>query len=174
MSGLSYEYTIILITLTLDFHLTLPSVHLSGEYDATGYLDARPFSQACVPSGNYSGNGSAFLDASQVELDIRVVLFANLITNKLSIRTLTINTLSFGGDVSMSFGPNWLIGGSPVEWESWSAGLKACFDAEFAANKAAITEKIRLAGNGWIGQYTIDELLELIGGGGGPCPTPSY
>jgi hypothetical protein len=172
LSGLSYDYTIIIITLTLNFHLTLPSAHITNDFTVTGYLDARPFSQGCIPSGNFTGSGAATIHASTLDVNIRAVLFANLITNKLSIRTLEIRNISFGSDIMISFGPDLIIGGSPVDWDAVSAGLKTCFDAEFAANKAAITEKIRQAGNVVIGNYTIDELLELIGGGGGTCPPP--
>lgn len=169
---MSYDYTIIIITLTLNFHLTLPSAHITTDFVVTGYLDARPFSSGCIPSGNFTGSGASTVHASALDVNIRAVLFANLITNKLSIRTLEIRNISFGSDIMLSFGPDLLIGGSPVDWDAVSAGLKTCFDAEFAANKAAITEKIRLAGNVVIGKYTIDELLELIGGGGGTCPPP--
>lgn len=172
LSELSYDYTLVNLMLTYDFHFTLSTAHVTNDFTVTGYLDVRPFSQGCIPSGNFTGGGVAIVHVSALDADLRAGFFVNMITNKVTIRTLDIRNISFGSDIMISFGPDLLIGGSPVDWDAVSAGLKTCFDAEFAANRAAVTEMIRQAANVVIGQYTLDEISEWIGGGGGTCPPP--
>lgn len=178
---------------------------LDTTYMVNGYLDARPFSQVCLPSGNFSGSDRVVASAENAELKGAATLFINLISNKLSVRILTVETLTFSA-VSVDLGQGYQIAGAPVDWADWTANFKTCFDNEFPANKAEIVEKVRIAANEVIGvsltisykishqlsdyqfficllisllnykfkfvqQYTLEEFLDLIGGGGDeePC-----
>jgi len=169
LSTFGYTYEINLIALTATFQIRVANLNLRSEYVATGYLDARPFSQGCIPSGNFTGAGTALVTASGINAEGSATLFVNLIDNKLSVRLLSVSAFSFT-TLTVDLGPDYMIGGETVNWPQFNAGLKACVDSEFAANNAAIVEKIRLTVNGAIADLTLQDFLDLIGGGDGECP----
>jgi len=166
LSTLRYKIDLNALLLTATFEVTIPSVDGSADFTASGYVDARPFSQSTIPSGNLTGGGLGKLRATNVVLKGRASLFINIIGNKVQISNLNLETVSFD-TINIDLSSTLIIGGSPVDWEQLSSTLKANFDKELADNKNAITEKIRGAANGIVGKYTLAELIDLIGGGGG-------
>lgn len=166
LSTFGYTYEINLIALTATFSIRVANIDLTSGYTATGYLDARPFSQSCIPSGNFSGSGTALVTAAGVNAAGSATLFVNLITDKVSIRLLAVDSFSFTS-LTVDLGEEYMIGGSPVDWPMFNSGLKACVDSEFAANNAAIVEKIRVGVNEKIGVLSLEEFLDLLIGGGG-------
>jgi len=172
LSTLWYDIDINAIALTINFHSTLDEVDLSTEFDAQGWIDARPLKQETVPSGNFTGVGMAKVKASAVEIQGSATLFINIIGNKVTLRILNLDTVSFG-TVEIDLGAGFIIAGAPVDWATWSAGFPNNWATDFLANKEPATEKIRESANNIIGQFTLQELIDLIGGGGGepePCP----
>ncbi|OXA39759.1 uncharacterized protein LOC110861056 [Folsomia candida] len=173
----AYEYTINLIALTAEFTITVGSLSLDTLYTATGYLDARPFSQGCIPSGNFTGGANGPAPATATVVGLRAVgtatIFINLITDRISLRLLAVSSFSFT-TITANLSDDYVIGGSPIDWPAFNAGLKACVDSEFASNNAAVVEKIRLAVNEKIADYTLQDFLDLIGGGGSTCPPPTF
>ena len=174
LTSLHYVYDINVITLNVDLELTLGNLDLTMlDVDCSGWIDASPLTSAVFPSGDFVGKGTAKLVASEVSLKLTATLFPNLITNKLSIRLLGVSELVFGS-LSVDLGAGFLVDETPVDWAAWSAGIKDAWDTEFAANHDVMVEKARNAANNVIGNYTLDELLELIegiGGGEEGCPT---
>jgi len=166
-SGITTDIQIILITLTLHIELTIPSLDIEATgAQATGYLDGRPLT--CLPSGNFSAvgdDGKAHI--SNLYVDARATLFINLITNKVNIRLLTVNSFRFD-DICLDLGPNFRIAGEAVDFVDFCENFKSRFDVEYAnaAIRDPVIEKIRGAANNIVGKFTIDELIDLIGGGG--------
>ncbi|OXA39825.1 uncharacterized protein LOC118439516 [Folsomia candida] len=146
----AYEYTITVIALTVEFTITVDKLSLDTTYTATGYLDARPFSQGCIPSGNFTSGGygpaPATANIGRLKVFGSLTLNINLIEDYVRIGRLALSFVSFD-TVRVDLGRKFRIGGAPVDWPAFSANLKACFDSEFAANKAAVVEKVRLAIN---------------------------
>jgi hypothetical protein len=167
LSTLSYEYDIQELLLTATVTLDLVDFDITTAYSGvTGWIDATPLRQETLPSGDFEGQGDARITAKNVHVEARATLLINLIGNKVSLRTLTVSSLSFD-DMTLDFGPEYLLNGEPVNWTELSANFKTNFDADFAASNAAIVEKFRLAANVVIGEYTLAELIELIGNIGG-------
>jgi hypothetical protein len=166
LSTFGYTYDINLIQLTATFSIRVANIDLSSGYTATGYLDARPFTQACIPSGNFTGSGTALVTAAGVMASGSATLFVNLISDKVSIRLLAVDSFSFTS-LTVNLGEEYMIGGSPVDWAAFNAGLKACVDTQFAANNAEVVEKIRVGVNEKIGVLSLQEFLDLLVGGGG-------
>ncbi len=73
-----------------------------------------------------------------------------MIGNKVSVSNLNLEDVSFSA-ITVDLGDNLTIGGEKIDWEALNRNLKANFDKDLADNKAAITEKIRLAANGIVG-----------------------
>jgi hypothetical protein len=178
LSTFKYVIDINALTLTADFDFTLPSVDLSmATYEAEGCIDARPFRQVTLPSGNFTGSGSATMKASNVALKGSATLFVNLIGNKVSVRVLQVDTLTFDS-LAADLGTGYTVAGEPVDWADWSATVKDNFRQDFddGALRAEIVEKIRTAANVVVGQFTLQELIDLVNGGGeggDGCPTPA-
>jgi hypothetical protein len=147
-------------------------------YEAEGWIDARPFRQVTLPSGNFTGSGSATMKASNVALKGSATLFVNLIGNKVSVRVLQVDTLTFDS-LAADLGTGYTVAGEPVDWADWSATVKDNFRQDFddGALRTEIVEKIRTAANVVVGQFTLQELIDLINNGGGEggdsCPTPA-
>jgi len=175
LSTLHYNIDINAILLTASFEVNITTVTVQSTYTgAEGYIDARPLSAATAPQGNFTGSGPASLSASGVRAKGRGSLWVNIIGNKVTLNTLTLEIVTFD-NLSLDLGSTLTVGGQPVDWAAWSQNIKSNFDTDFAANKNGVTDKVRLAANNIIGQYTLLELIELIGGGGGgeeePCET---
>lgn len=171
LSTLRYNIDINALLLTAVFELELATVDVTTTYDVSGYVDARPLSAETVPQGNLTGKGDARIQATGLKLQGSASLFINIIGNKVTVSRLVLNTVQFT-TLRLDFGQTLIIGGSPVDWATWSNNIKVNFDRDFAANKNAITDKVRLAANNIVGQYTLAELIDLISGGGDggePC-----
>ncbi|CAL8109730.1 unnamed protein product [Orchesella dallaii] len=171
LSTLHYNVDINALLLTATFELTLAQVDVTTTYEATGYVDARPLAAETVPQGNFTGSGNARIQASGLKVQGSASLFVNIIGNKVTVSRLVLNTVEFT-TLRLDLGAQFLIGGSPVDWTTWSDNIKANFDRDFAANKNAVVDKVRLAANNIVGQYTLAELIDLISGGGDggePC-----
>jgi hypothetical protein len=170
LSRLETDINIIIITLTATFKVTAPDIDVDiTEGVADGYMDTRPFT--CIPVGNYTGTGNAMIRVRNLRVEGSATLFINLIGNRVNVRLLNINVASWS-DLCLNFGPGFTIGGSPVDWDDLCANLKTRFDAEFAntALKNQLVERIRVAANVIVGQYTLEELLDLINQPGpDPC-----
>lgn len=144
------------------FTITLDNLSLDATYSATGYLDATPYSQGCIPSGNFTGGDTARITVAGLRVVGQATFFVNLVNDRVSIRRLSVASFSFT-DITVDLGANFQIGWAPVDWPAFNGNLKACMDSEFAANNPAIVEKFRLAINEKIQHYTSEELSELIG-----------
>lgn len=94
-------------------------------------------------------------------------LFVNIIGNRVSVRVLNVNVFTFD-EICLNLGADFQIGGAPVDWADLCANFKGRFDAEWGNNqlKNQLVEKIRVTANVIVGRYTLDELIDLIGGGG--------
>lgn len=166
LSTFGYTYEINLIALTATFSIRVADIDLTSGYTAAGYLDARPFTQTCIPSGNFTGSGTALVKAAGVTATGSATLFVNLATGTVSVRLLAVSAFSFN-TLTVDLGEEYMIGGSTVDWPAFNAGLKACVDTQFAANNEEIVEKIRVGVNMKIAHLTLEEFLDLIIGGGG-------
>ncbi|OXA39749.1 hypothetical protein Fcan01_25498 [Folsomia candida] len=144
-----YEYTINFLTLTAEFTITVGSLSLDTTYTATGYLDARPFSQGCIPSGNFTGNGAAKATIVGLRLVGNATIVVNLMNEFMYIRLLAVSSFSF-------------------------TSVMACFDSEFAANNAAVVAKMRLAVNEKLFRVRFQDFLDFLDGGDTTCPPPTY
>lgn len=164
--GLStLRYKIDLVLLTATFEVTIPKITGNATYSAQGYLDARPFRQETIPSGNLTGSGLGKLDATNVKLKGSATLFINL-GGKVQVSRLVIAEASFDS-LAVDLGTSFNIGGGAVDWAELNKNIKANFDRDLTENKNAIQEKIREAANGILKKFTLQELIDLIGGGGG-------
>jgi hypothetical protein len=171
LSSFSYEYTIYLTNLFIDFEITLGSLDLSAVYNATGYLDMAPISQSCFPSGNFTGDGQASLSLENLKVSGYSYISVNLDTSHISVSTFQLYELSFGG-LMADFGPNYTIGGSPVDWDEFNGNVKSCFEAEMdgdSNNAVVLIIKIGRAVNEVVQDYTLDEFLDVIGGDPADC-----
>jgi hypothetical protein len=171
LSTLYYKYTINLLTLKIDFEVTIDTACISGDqYSATGVIDAAPFRQETIPSGPLTGSGSYQACVADFHIIGDATLLVNLITNRLTIRILNIPTFIFSSLSANIAGLN--VGGELINWTQWNANIKQNFDQDLANHRTAIVEKVRLSINEEMRKYTLAEFLDLIGGGGGepePC-----
>jgi hypothetical protein len=176
VSGLITDISIIIITLTLNFRVEVPSIEADAtSIDVLGYVDTRPFT--ALPVGNYTGTTTGTTSGIARVRNLRVegsaTLFVNIIGNRVSVRVLTVGVFSFD-EICLNLGANFQIGGNPVDWTDFCANFKGRFDAEWGNTqlKNQLVEKIRVAANVIVGRYTLDELIDLIGGGDGPTSAP--
>jgi len=181
LTSLNYSYDVNIITLNANVEINLGSIQLTvADYEVEGWVDVSPIREETLPSGSFVGTGKASLNATNVAVKFSAQLFINIIGNKVSVRTLTVQTLSFDS-VSLDLGAGYLLDGAPVDWATINANFKANFAQDWATSELAIVEKIRTAANVVVGKYTLEELLEIIGnigGGGGDggegCTTEAY
>ncbi|OXA39712.1 putative chitinase 3 [Folsomia candida] len=143
-STMNWQCVVTSITLTPTFRLRVPNFYLEMAYsEMSGYFDFRPFTQGCLPSGNFTWQyGTAYFE------------------------TLTFDSLF------INLGPDFVIGGNPVDWDAFNENINTCFATELAAYKAPIEEKLRTALNLVISQFTIDEVIDIVTGG--DCPICSF
>jgi len=157
----NYEFTINMVTLVVPFTVNLANLDLTSAYTAEGYLDVRPFSEGCIPSGNFTGTGTAVVTASTLLVQGTATLFINLINNRISIRTLVLPVISFAA-ANINLGSGYAIDGAPIDWDAFNANFKSCFETELAANRPAVVEKIRITVNFRIAHLSLDELLDQL------------
>jgi len=170
LSTLFYSYTINLLTLRIDFQLSITGTACArgDDYEATGTIDAVPFRPVTIPSGPFQGSGAWEGCVSEFSVRGYAVLLVNLITNRLSIRTLSITTLSFS---SLSANASQLVvGGNQIDWVVWNRDIKSNFDEDWSTHRLEITEKARLSANQELRKYTLQDFLDLIGEGTSPAP----
>jgi len=169
LSTLWYKYTINLLTLKIDFEVTIERACISGDrYSATGSIDATPFRQETIPSGPFSGTGSYQACVENFRIVGSATLLVNLISNRLTIRLLTIPTFTFSS-LSVNLA-GFTAGGELINWATWNANIKQNFDQDLEQFRAQIVEKVRLSANEVMKQYTLQEFLDLIGSGNPPEP----
>jgi len=169
VSNVEAHVDINILLLTATFEVLIPEIEVFTTYESTGWIDARPLKHETVPSGNFTASGDVHVYAKDIKIEGDATLFINIIGNRVSIRILHLNTISFGS-VDIDLG-HFVIAEQEVDFKEWSENFVTRWNQDFNANKAAVTEKVRQAANVIVGQYTLAELIELIGGGGGdePC-----
>jgi len=164
LSGLWYNIDINAILLTASFEVRLPAVDGNATYTASGYIDARPFRQVTVPSGNFTGAGLGKVSASDIYLKGSASIFLT-ITGKVQLSRLVVAELRIGS-LALDF-EAWVIGGAAIDWDAFNRDFKANFDQDWGQHKEEIVQKIRGAANEVLKKYSLQELIDLIGGGGG-------
>jgi len=155
------------IALQLTLEISIPSIEVHTTYSSEGWIDARPLRQVTVPSGNFTGSGPVYVYATNIKVEADATLFINIIGNKVSIRILDIKTIQFG-EVKVNLG-TFVIAGETINWDTWSSGFVNNFNADWAAEKEAATEKIRAAANNVIGELTLQDLIDIITRPDEPC-----
>jgi hypothetical protein len=163
LSTLRYKIDLNIILLTATFEVTIPKVSGNATYSASGYLDARPFRQETVPSGNLTGSGLGKVDATGIKARGSVSIFLNL-QGKVQLSRLVLAEVSFDS-LAVDLGTTFNIGGGAVDWAELNRNIKANFDRDLSENKNAIQEKLREAANGILKKFTLQDLIDLIGGG---------
>lgn len=145
LSTLHYKIDQVGLLLAYYFNMSVANViGTAGDYFAAGYIDAHPFSQETIPSGNFTGSGAGTFSATNIKLNGFVNFFVAVIDNKVSLYSLRLDVASFDS-LNVDLGPDFIIAGSPVDWNALSAAIKDNFDREFAGNKEEIVERIRKA-----------------------------
>lgn len=171
-STMDWQCDVTVITLSATLRLRVPHFYLETMYSGmNGYLDFRPFTQACLPSGNFTGEGAAYFEVTDLYSNMRVQLYVNLITNVVSIRTLTIEGLTFDS-IFIHLGPEFVIGGSTVDWDAFNENFPTCFATQLATHKGQLQEKVMVSLNGIITQFTLQEFFDLVSSG--DCPICSF
>jgi len=167
LDTLWYSYELSLITLSGSFEagITGEACGSGDSYEATGTIDASPFSEAVVPSGPFSGKGSyhGCIRAGYVKGE--ATIFVNIITNRVSLSRLVISEITFEHIEAELTG--FTIAGRETDWAAWNAGVKAAFEAEWPVVGTEFVNIARVAVNeNFLWKYTLSEFLELIGGDG--------
>lgn len=72
-------------------------------------------------------------------------LLVNLISNRLTIRLLSIPTFSFSSVSANLAGLT--VGGELINWATWNANIKHNFDQDLEQFRAQIVEKVRESAN---------------------------
>jgi len=165
LSTLRYQVDINVILLTATFNVSIPLVKGNATYKAEGYVDARPFRQETIPSGNFTGSGVGKLEATNVRLRGSASIFINL-QGRVQLSRLVLAEVAFDS-LALDLGTSFTIGGGAVDWDELSRNIKPNFDRDLNDNRNAVQEKIRGAANGILVQFTLQELIDLIGGGDG-------
>ncbi|OXA39716.1 uncharacterized protein LOC110861104 [Folsomia candida] len=171
-SEYSNLYTHGVSTLELDCRFPIPAgtgqitrragdYHFQGDYDIQGYLDLNPFSSSCLPSGNFSGTGVVTFSVENLYWLVGTTQFTDIISGRVSIRTLTIHEISFDR-IYRDLGPNFRINGNPVNWEVFNANLHACFHTQLNQYRGEIETKLMSALNDRYERFTIIEVAEFL------------
>jgi hypothetical protein len=163
LSTLWYNIDINAILLSARVEVNLTRVTGNATYQAEGYLDARPFRQESIPSGNFTGNGLGKVSATNIRLQASGSIFINL-QGRVQLSRLVIEQLNFD-TLAVDLGVNFNIGGGAIDWPRWSENAKQNIDQDLANNRNAIQEKLRGAANGILRNYTLAQLICLINGG---------
>jgi len=171
LSTLTYKVDINALLLTATFEVSIPLIKGNATYSAEGYVDARPFRQETIPSGNLTGSGLGKLAATNVKLRGSASIFLNL-AGKVQLSRLVLAEVSFDS-LELDLGTSFNIGGGAIDWPRFSETVKQNFDEDLAGNKNAIQEKLRGAANNILKTFSLQDLIDLItppGDGGEPEP----
>lgn len=122
----------------------------NATYSASGYVNALPFREETVPSGNFSGSGSIFFSMKNFTLSGNATLKVNLVGNYIELSSLNLNQVMFDS-ISINFGEKLEIKQKKIDWDKWSANFKENFDKDFVENRKKIACTIRTAVNKSIG-----------------------
>jgi len=169
LDKLKYSYTINLITMTVTFEMNNPGqVCLDGgKYKANGALDFSPFHEETLPNGIFEGSGSYHACMSNAHISGSVSLKVNLITQEVEVTKINIVDIK-SDDVEVDLG-HFVVDGTVVDWQVWSANFEERFESEWPTVGAEFLERARAGVNHVIKGYTLQELIDLIGGGDEPC-----
>jgi len=170
LSGLSYEYKLNLITLTITAKAKIPNeVCIKGDsYSADGSADVTPFSKSIFPSGDFKGTGKFQACASNFAVEGSARIFVNLITGKISLSKLELKHFSFD-KVSVNL-EGFTADGTTIDWADWSENFKTRFDSEFAQVGDQFIERVRKTANFHLKELTLQDLIDIIEGGDKPEP----
>jgi len=174
LSTLYYFIEINAITLTAKFEATVSAKIVGKGYTATGSINVAPFSDAVFPSGKFVAGGNAYFGSIEGgHIKGSASLLINVIGNKVSCYSLTLETLTFN-KVELNL-ENFKVGDLDVDFASWNENFKANFDREYALVGKSFIDIVRTKIiNTYLARYTLAELIELIGDGNGtsaPCAT---
>lgn len=161
MSSIARTCLLNAITLTMSFHTVVPSILLTTEFDISGYVDLRPLE--FLPSGNFTGAGFAEISVTNLEYTINGTFFVNIIGNRVSMRILSVESVSFD-NFYIDLGPEFVIAGTPADWVELNANSKTRFDQEWPIHRVQFTEKIRIGINELLYPYTLEEMIEFMFG----------
>jgi len=169
-SGATVDIGIIIITLALTFNVHVPTLdaHVISVNGPGGYTDFTPFTS--IPSGNFTTTGAdAIIRIRNLRLRGNAQLFINIIGNKVNVRTLNVIEFSFD-EFCLDMG-NMPIGGNIVDWADFCANFKARFTAQWLNStlRTQFVERLRVTANGFVDDYTLEELIDLIT----PKPEPT-
>jgi len=153
-----------LITLVLRGNLNLPWVNILANY----------FAQAEI----YLSNGTNIVVTGKGELDFaadflsvtdaRIAFRVNLVTGKISVDNVDALAVSLLGCVIVTTGDS--ANGNPIDWVETckSASGPDGFIAQFwPIHKVPFCEEIKDLANEVIGDLTLQDLIDIIGGSGG-------
>jgi len=171
LSGLWYKIELNAALLTVVFEVEIPVVTGNATYQAQGYIDARPFRQVTIPSGNFTGSGLGKVSASNLRLRGSASIFINL-QGKVQVSRVGVSELAFDS-VNVDLGAGWIIDGAAIDWDEFNRNIKQNFEQDWGTSKDEILDKIRGAANEILKKYTLQELIDIINdliGDGSECP----
>lgn len=145
LSSLKYTYNVVLVPPSLTFEGSLTGATGNATFKADGYLDARPFRQETIPSGNITGKGFGKVSGKNIHIKGKVNLLVRL-DGKVQVTKIIVDNLSFD-QMEADLGTELLIGGQPVDWAELTKTFKANFEKDWADNKDAILDKIKDGAN---------------------------
>jgi hypothetical protein len=148
-----------LLGLSLSGDVTLAAAQIKGNYLADGTLT---FSNGTTV--RLLGDGT--LDAAGTVLKVtglKIVFNVNLITQRISIKSIEFTpsiescTISTTGDSA---------NGQPIDWVTTCKDIPALVDEFWPIHKESLYADIILIGNELLKDVTLQDLIDLIGGGG--------
>jgi len=149
------------LTQVISFKVTIPAIQISAVgVDAWGVINSGPFRPVTIPNGPFEAKGPLFASATDVHIEGTVGILVNLITNRVSCRFVTVATFTFGEVTVRDL--DFTSSGQKVDWAAWNAVFKANFNADWAAGRTEIQNRIRVPVNLELQKYTLAELLNLI------------
>lgn len=170
LSTVHYVIDINVILLSAAFDVNITNIDGNANYEATGYVDARPFREVTVPAGNFTGSGVGKVTGNTLRVKGSASIFLTP-AGKVQLSRLVLDIVTFG-ELNIDLGQDFEIGGKKIDWAEFSKNLKANFDQDFAQFKSEIQTKIRGAANNILVEYTLQELIDIINRGGGSCEDP--
>lgn len=143
------------------------NLYLESNYDAGGYLDFHPFSNSCLPSGNFTGAGLASLSVRNLSWNIIMTFDFDLNADEVTIRNFTIFEISFDR-IFLDLGQNFRINGSPVDWEAFNVNFHSCFHTQVDLYRREIETKLMTALNQGYARFSLVDIYLFLFSG--DCP----